>query len=340
MLLTQVKFGGRQSPTIWLVSVQASGGPPPTLFGYIWRASGRHQLVLCLMSVAVFLLSTVPLELQRRIVNDAIANGSRAAILGLALAYAGFALLEGGIKLGLNIYRAWVSERAVLHLRRRIGALTANAVAAEDRALAEGVEISMILSEAEPIGGFVGISFSEPLLQGGLLCSVFGYLVWLEPWMAMLSIAVFSPQLVFVPLLQRAINRRAADRILTLREVSGEIVGASTGSAAAQNGRIDHVFSLDMGIYKLKFSMNFLMNLMHHLGVATALGVGGLLAIQGRLEVGTVVAFVSGLAKVNDPWGDVVNWFREMTVVAMRFRMVSEAMRWLEAKDGAAAASG
>ena len=119
--------------------MQATGELPQTLFRYIWRASGRHQLVLCLMSVAVFLLSTVPLELQRRIVNDAIASGESNAILGLALAYAGFALLEGGIKLCLNIYRAWVSERAVLQLRRRIGALTADAVAAEDRAMAEGV---------------------------------------------------------------------------------------------------------------------------------------------------------------------------------------------------------
>lgn len=76
---------------------------------------------------------------------------------------------SGRHQLGLNVYRAWVSERAVLQLRRRIGALTASAVAAEDRAMAEGVEISMILSESEPIGGFVGVSLSEPLLQGGIL---------------------------------------------------------------------------------------------------------------------------------------------------------------------------
>jgi ABC-type multidrug transport system fused ATPase/permease subunit len=154
--------------------------------------------------------------------------------------------------------------------------------------------------------------------------------------MAVLSLAVFSPQLVFVPLLQAAINRRAAARIRTLRDVSGEIVGATPGDAAlalVQGGRIDHVFRLDMGIYKLKFSMNFLMNLMHHLGVATALGVGGWYAAQGRLEVGTVVAFVSGLAKVNDPWGDIVNWFREMTVVGMRYQLVADAMRWLSQEE-------
>jgi hypothetical protein len=159
---------------------------PKTLLGYIWKASARHQLGLCLLSVTVFLLSAVPLELQRRIVNDAIGKGALGTILWLALAYAALALTEGGVKLWLNVYRSWVSERAVRHLRHAIGAMTQRALAADDRAKAEGVEISMMLSESEPIGGFVGVSISEPLLQGGILLSVFGYLAWLEPWMALL----------------------------------------------------------------------------------------------------------------------------------------------------------
>ncbi|HEY7996069.1 MAG TPA: hypothetical protein VIE14_04345 [Steroidobacteraceae bacterium] len=306
--------------------------PPKSLFGYIWQVSARHQAVLAVLSVVVFLLSAAPLELQRRIVNDAIARGATATVLWLALAYGGVALAEGGIKLCMNIYRGWVSETVVRDLRRGIGKLSTFAVNAEERAKVEGVEISMTLSEAEPIGGFAGISFSEPLLQGGVLLSVFGYLSYLEPWMALLSLLVFSPQLVFVPLLQAAINRRASERIRTLRSVGGDIAGASggdAGMAALQNSHIDRVFALNMGIYKIKFSMNFLMNLMHHMGVATALGAGGWLAVQGRLEVGTVVAFVSGLAKVNDPWGDIVNWFREMTVTRVRYALVADAMRWL-----------
>lgn len=305
---------------------------PRTLFGYIWQVSGRHQAALAPLSIVVFLLSTAPLEIQRRIVNDAIAKGATTTIAWLALAYAALALTEGAVKLFLNVYRSWVSETTVRQLRRRIRALTPAGFGEEERAMAEGIEISMVLSEAEPIGGFAGISFSEPLLQGGLLLSVFGYLAFLEPWMALLSLLVFSPQLVFVPLIQRAINRRAAERIRTLREVSGEMVGTAGRNpllADAQDRRIDHVFSLNMGIYRLKFGMNFLMNLMHHMGVAVALGVGGWYAVDGRVEVGTVVAFVSGLAKVNDPLGDVVNWFREMTAVQMRYRLVADAMRWL-----------
>jgi ABC-type bacteriocin/lantibiotic exporter with double-glycine peptidase domain len=236
------------------------------------------------------------------------------------------------VKLFMNVYRARVSEATVRELRHGIGALTSKVAMAEDRALAEGIEISMILSESEPIGGFTGISFSEPLLQGGILLSVFGYLAYLDPWMALLSLAVLSPQIVFVPLIQRAISQRAEARIRTLREVSGGVVGAAGGDAAlaaAQESHIDRVFRINMGIFKLKFTMNFLMNLMHHLGVAAALAVGGWLVLRGRIELGTVVAFISGLAKVNDPWGDVVNWFREMTVVRMRYRLMTAAVAWL-----------
>src|SRR5712692_5433884 len=90
---------------------------PQTMMGYVMRCSGRHQVVLALLSAAVFGLSTAPLELQRRIVNDAIKNGATRTILWLAAAYAGVAVLEQGLKLALNVYRGWVSEGAVRTLR-------------------------------------------------------------------------------------------------------------------------------------------------------------------------------------------------------------------------------
>jgi len=303
---------------------------PATVFGYIWRYTAHHQLLLALLSVVVFLLNAAPLEFQRRIVNDAVHSGATATILWLALGYAGVALTEGALKLVLNIYRGWVSENAVRHLRRTIHTLISPALTTGGReAEAEGIEISMVLSEAEPIGGFVGISTSEPLLQGGVLLTVFGYMTYLQPEIALLSVAVFSPQLVFVPLMQRAINRRVRNRIRILRDVSGGIILSSHDKnlpTTAQDARIDTVFALNMGIYKLKFSMNFLMNLMHHLGVATVLGIGGWFAARGQIEVGTVVAFVSGLAKVNDPWGDVVNWFRELMVVNVKYRLITDTI--------------
>ncbi len=302
---------------------------PETLAGYIGHQSGRHQLALAGLSTLVFALTAVPLELQRRIVNDAAYGGRFAPILSLAIAYIVVALAEGGIKLALNIYRGWVSESAVRHLRRA-------ALEASSPRGGEGVELSMVLSEVEPIGGFVGAAVSEPLLQGGILIAVFGYLVYLDPWLAGLSFLVFAPQLGFVPLLQAAINRRVERRVLTMREVSDGIVregGARSAASHAQQARIDHVFTLHMGMYQLKFTMNFLMNLTHHVGVAAALAVGGWYVVQGRIEIGTVVAFISGLGKINDPWGDLVNWFRDMTVNRVKYRLVRDAIERMREVD-------
>jgi len=301
---------------------------PSHIFRYIWRVSGPHQVALCLISIAVFLLGMAPLELQRRIVNGAFERREMAPIAWLCAAYVGVAMLAGGLKLALNIYRGWVSEGAVRDLRHLVYKhAMASHEAQHDDPREEGVELSVILAEAEPVGGFIGLSISEPLLQAGILVTVFGYMVVLQPWMALVSFVLFAPQLVFVPLLQHRINTRARKRISVLRDIGGDLVEDWTnGDIGRRKGvferRIHRVFGLNMRIYQLKFTMNFLMNLLHHLGVVGVLLIGGWLFIQDRIEVGTVVAFISGLARVNEPWGDLVNYFREVTVAQVKYGLV------------------
>ena len=73
-----------------------------------------------------------------------------------------------------------------------------------------GVRISIVLSETEAVGGFAGGSFAEPVLNAGILLSVFGYMLYVQPWMALVALLMLSPQLLFIPTLQEAINRRTA----------------------------------------------------------------------------------------------------------------------------------
>ena len=304
------------------------------MMGYVLRSSGKHQLGLAVLAVGVFGLTSVPLEIQRRIVNDAITNGATTTIVWLAIAYVGVALLEQGFKLALNVYRGWVSEDAVRTLRRTLREAglhepvhrdvnrEARSEANKDDDSETGTHAAMVVSEAEPIGGFVGMAFSEPLLQIGILASVIGYMTSLEWWALLLSAAFLLPQLLFVPMLQHAINRRAAERVQTLRHVGGDIVS----KGVPEEEGIQRVFELNMGIYKIKFSMNLAMNLMYHAAVAVALGVGGLMVVRHELEVGTVVAIVSGLGKLNDPWGDLVNWAREFSVDSVKYRLFADAV--------------
>src|SRR5437667_5484586 len=91
---------------------------PASIFGYVVRTSGRNQIWLALLSIAVFLLTMGPLELQRRIVTDTLESGAMRHAALLCVAYG--VLASGGIKFALNVYRGWVSENAVRQLRHMV----------------------------------------------------------------------------------------------------------------------------------------------------------------------------------------------------------------------------
>jgi ABC-type multidrug transport system fused ATPase/permease subunit len=302
---------------------------PGNVFHYVLATSAAHQVLLLSLTVGVFLLEVVPLELQRRIVNGLVKDRPFQSVVMLCAVYAGVVLVQGGTKLVLNIYRGWVSERAIRDLRHRIHTVIEAPPTASPAAEAQGIAVSMIVAEVEPIGGFVGESISEPLLQGGILASVLAYLIHLDPWMALGAFALFVPQFLFVPLLQAAANRRAGARIRILRQLGIGVIDQTNGHFRADEQRIDQAFSLDMGIFRLKFTMNFLMNLCSHLQIISALLIGGWWVYTDRLAVGGVVAFISGISRLNDPWGDLVNYFRNLTVTQVKFRLLANAVNEL-----------
>jgi ABC-type multidrug transport system fused ATPase/permease subunit len=306
-----------------------AGEMPANIFRYVVEASGWHQLFLVVLTIAVFLLEVVPLELQRRIVNDLVKNREYWFVVVLCAVYVGAVLAQGGAKLVLNVYRSWVGERATRDLRRRVHLLISSTSAGSSTLEAEGVQASMIVSEVEALGGFVGGSISEPLLQGGILCSVLAYMIHVDLSMAGTALMLFLPQLVFVPLMQGAMNRRVLARVQIIRELSISVVEGKTGGEGrdrSDDERIQHVFELNMGFFRLKFSMNFLMNLSTQLQIIGALLAGGWAVYQGRLEIGGVVAFISGIGRITDHWGDLVNYFRDANLGQVKYALVRDAV--------------
>jgi ABC-type bacteriocin/lantibiotic exporter with double-glycine peptidase domain len=285
---------------------------------------------LALISVVVFLLDLVPLELQRRIVNDAIHNRTFSLLIWLSAIYGVVVLLQGIGKLAMNIYRNSIGEATSRRLRLDTyeAALHHPDRGSSDK---EGLGVSIILSEADPVGSFVSTSISEPVLHGGILISVFTYLLFLQPWMALIGLGLFVPQVIFVPMMQKSINDRTKARIEALRELSINVVnetaeGIEERSPEMYRDRANDVYRLNMEIYRRKFAMNFVMNLLFHLGIVSVLFVGGWLVMQSRIEVGTVVAFISGLHKINDPWGDLVTFFRDMTNARVKYQLIASVL--------------
>jgi ABC-type bacteriocin/lantibiotic exporter with double-glycine peptidase domain len=238
--------------------------------------------------------------------------------------------VQGDAKLAWNVYRNSVGEATSRRLRLDTFA-AALRPPEPDTTAREGVGISIILSEADPVGLFVATSVSEPVLHGGVLISVFAYLIYLQPWMALVALALFVPQCAFVPLVQKAINRRTEARIQVMRRLSADLVAETANGVLERESRayrrgVGNIYALNMQIYRRKYSMNFLINLFYHFGTVGILFVGGWFVMAGKTEVGTVVAFISGLTKVNDPWNDLVTFFRDMTNARMKYRLIAKVL--------------
>lgn len=306
---------------------------PAGLVSFVASMGWKHQIGIAVLSIAVFALDAAPLEIQRRIVNSTAAGASYNGIVLLVALYLGLLVTEGITKLVLNVYRGWIGEVSILWLRGRVLASSDGPTNSLSEALDEGVQLSIVLAEAEPIGSFVGSIFSEPLLQAGILLAVCGYLAFLQPLVAGTVAVIFAAQIAFVPLMQRAINKLVADKIGVLRDVSEGMVESSLGGLGRnlQVDRIGRLFTTDMSINKLKYLLNFLMNLSTQIGYAGIFLIGGYYFVTGRTEIGTVVAFVSGLSKIADPWGALVDWYQNLTVTIVKYAMVRDAGKQVSA---------
>ena len=102
------------------VVLVGAGRLPNTIFRYVFAVSWPHQIALVILTVVTFLLEIVPLELQRRIVNNLVKERPFQLVVTLCAAYAGAVMIQGAIKLGLNVYRGWIAESSIRDLRRRV----------------------------------------------------------------------------------------------------------------------------------------------------------------------------------------------------------------------------
>lgn len=62
---------------------------PPSLYQYIIQKSGRAQIAAVILTLALVPLATEPLELQRRMLNDAVEGGNLDLLIQLGALYLG-----------------------------------------------------------------------------------------------------------------------------------------------------------------------------------------------------------------------------------------------------------
>ena len=303
-------------------------------YAYVWRSSASQQIVLIVLAVTAALLAMAPLELQRHIINTLAGHEKADRLAWLCGAYLIAALSIGGLKYMLNIKSAGLGESMILSLRQDI--YSSSSPLKSDEALDEttkdkaGTFVTMIASEAEAVGKFVGDCISTPTVQAGTLLSVLGYMLYIEPLLGLVVLFIAVPQVFAVPMIQRRINILVRERVITVRRAGDLVVddmqggGGSTAvlSASEIGKAFEAIYGVRLRVFKLKFGLKFLVSGLQSVGVFALLFVGGIMVLNGKTEIGIVVAFISGLGRVLDPWRELIAFVRSTSAAKVQFDLI------------------
>ena len=113
----------------------------------------------------------------------------------------------------------------------------------------------------------MGDAISQPVLQGGQMLTILGFLFLQSFWFGLAGIALIPLQAWLIPLLQRQINLLNKERIKEVRHLSAEIGETAAGITdlrtnggwrfrlAEFTGTLGRLFGIRFKIYQKKFFM-------------------------------------------------------------------------------------
>ncbi len=307
--------------------------PAGSLLGYVWRMSGRHQIWVCLLAAATAALTAVPLELQRRIVDRVMEDRDVSLLWTLAAVYLAVVLVQQGAKYALRLYQGWLSESAIRYNRKHLSRLYRERNGAGDKEPGDshsGEAVAIIGAEVDRLGGFVGEGFSQPVVNAGMLIALSGYMIVVEPQVALISMIFVVPQILLVPWLQRYINRLLERRVTLMRgfgDALSELPHTDEELAdGAVPGLLDRIYDNRLRTFVLKFGQKAAVNLLNNLAPLSVLVVGGLMVIEGQTTVGVVVAFISGFDRLSAPLRELIAYYRLAAQANVQHKMIA---RWM-----------
>ena len=187
--------------------------------------------------------------------------------------------------------------------------------------------MSIVNSEIETVGGFVGTGVSDPISQLGILVAVVGYMVVVEPVIGLVSVVFLGPQVILVPVIQRKLNALVEKRIGYLREISDDIADGDTAGGDGFEQRTSRIYRNRVRYYAWKFLGKALLNFLNAAAPLMVLAVGGWMVIEGQTQIGVVVAFISGFARMSDPLRDLIAYYRLYAQTSVKHDMIADWMR-------------
>lgn len=299
--------------------------------------------MLLVLTCASFPLLYAALSLPKLILNGAIEGRSTPLdaylsdmsqlgrlwlLSGLLLA---LIVANGALKMRLNIYRGVLGERLIRRLRfvmieRMLGR-------APDRSerISQGEAVAMITAESEPLTGVMGDAFAQPVFQLGQMLTILAFLFAQNTWLGVAGISLIPLQAYLIPRMQREVNRLHRQRVGEMRALS-ETIGESVAGAvslrihggrryrlAQFSDRLQRLFAVRVRIFRRKFLIKFVNNLLTQVTPFLFYALGGYLVIRGELSIGALVAAIAAARDIADPWRELLTYWNAAQEATSRY---------------------
>ena len=339
-----------------------SGEP---LFRYIWRRSRSEQVRVLAIVLASIPFYYASLDVPKLIVNDAIqgrafASSETVTVFRLQAPWSGAVLFEGvqfdrttylfalcaiflalvlvngAFKYAVNMRKGALGERVLQTLRFELFRAMVTAKPDQNRRLAASEAATIIKDEVEPIGGFVGDAFIQPLFLGGQAATALAFIVVQSVPLGLCAGALVAAQALIIPRLRREQLRLSKMRQLQSRSLAGrigEVVdgldevrnhGAAAYEMSRVEARLEDLYRIRFQLYGRKFLAKFANNLLAQVTPFLFYAIGGYFALRGDLAIGQLVAVIAAYRDLPPPVKELIDWDQQRLDVEVKFQQVME----------------
>lgn len=340
-----------------------------SLFSYIWRHSRHEQIVILGLVVVAQLFYFVSLSVPKSIVNNGISGNAfkdTAQIRALAVEiplpsflaahnihiFDGFlvnqlqylvimsflfllaVIINSQFKKSINTQKGRMGERMLRRMRYELYDRILRFPAAHFRKVKQAELATMIKDEVEPLGGFIGDAYVQPMFLGGQALTAIIFIMMQNFLLSLVVIALLAVQMIIIPRLRRPVLILGRSRQLSARLLAGRIAetadgvneihihGAANYERADISERLGHIFKIRFDLYNKKFAAKFWNNILSQATPFAIYLLGGYFAITGNMSVGAVVGVLLAYKDLPSPIKEMIDWDQQRQDVQIKYEQV------------------
>jgi len=305
---------------------------------FFWAFSGNVKLQVILLIVIIFIVFSrvLPLEMQKRIVNEAIALRDLSSLILYCGIYILAVTTTSLLKLATNYIQALIGERAMMAMRRDLYHHILTMPLGFFRTTQPGMVVSSLMTELSAAGTLAGQAFAVPVTNVLTLFAFAAYLLSLNSRLAIATLLIYPIAVFVVPLLQKKANKANKRRVDLSRETSNQIAESISGihevqvhGAYEQENRkfdalVEELKKTRIRWSLFRFGIKTTNNYFVSLGPFIVFIFGGYLVMHGELELGAMVAFLSAQEKLYDPWKELIGFYQTYQDASIRYTRTME----------------